>query len=477
MRPEMRRRHLLRLAGAPVLAALAFVSVALTSEEASAGPKLAVACDVDGLHCEKAGVAFEYVDALPIEWSFDTGWVPANSPLQVHIWAGVYANTRASLAGSFITTWKQENPGILDLTTPGNPNGGVLSFHYGAELGAQGAVHVTILGVDYDWVGDLPYIPQFDFQVDAKDKFDAWAFPPGFKLSGQTAQQKLASISIATIIGASIPGIDGGFELDVAMQLDATYTTQQIVIQEKGQPVSGGPILSQDGASNMLYSGGPFTEVDVHPEGTVDYDGTLHLIPAFYISLLGQDWSIPIADIPISFPITQTKWVFDPVTVHTPLPDLSLPVTEVDFGKVEVGQKNLEPFDLTNAGEAKLAVAITGDNDAFEIWDPTLEIAAGETIQSAFRFVPTHTGDFEAKVLLTSNDPDKPLQEVILKGIGVDGPPLIADTEDPEKAPDVEEPAGCACRTTPTPDNGTSGLALFGLSAAIAALRSKKRRR
>lgn len=126
--------------------------------------------------------------------------------------------------------------------------------------------------------------------------------PPGFKLTGQTAQQKLAQISIASIIGGSIPGVDGGFELDVAMQLDATYTTTQIVMTEAGSSVAGGPITSQDGTSHMEYSGGPFKEVDVHPEGTVDYDGTLHLIPAFYISLLGQAGPSPSRTSPSRFP-------------------------------------------------------------------------------------------------------------------------------------------------------------------------------
>jgi MYXO-CTERM domain-containing protein len=474
----MLRRSLLRSAGISLLAAGSFTAVALASREAAAGDKVATPCEVDPLHCETAPIAFDYNDSLPVEWNFDTGWVPQNSNLQVHIWAGVYAHTRVSLAGRFITSWEAEKAGLLALETPGNPLGGALAYHYGAELGAQGAVHISILGKQYDWVGDLPYIPQFDFQVDAKDKFDAWAFPPGFALSSKTAQQKLATVSIGDIIGASIPGIDGGFELDVAMELTATYSTTQIVMTEADKPVSGGPIVSAGGLSSMAYKGGAFTEVDVHPEGIVDYDGTLHMIPAFYVSLLGQNWSIPIADIPIAFPITQTSWTFDPVRVHTPLPDLLLPVTEVDFGEVEVGQKNLEPFDLTNAGEARLAIAMAGDSEAFEVWDPTLEIDAGDTLQSAFRFVPKQAGDFTATVLVSSNDPDAPLQKVLLKGTGVDGPAILIDTEEePDPAADIEDPAGCACRSTGhETQSGGGGLSLFALGIAVAAVRSRRRR-
>lgn len=474
----MRRRSLLLAAGAPLFAVCSFAAVLLAAAEARAGDKVAIPCEEDPLYCETAPISFAHLDALPIEWNFDTGWTPQNSPLQVHIWAGVYANTRVSLQGAFVTSWEAEKAGTLMLQTPGDPLGGMIGYHYGAELGAQAAVHVSILGVNYDWVGDIPYVPQFDFQVEAEDKFDAWAFPPGFALSSQTAQQKLAQVSIGDIIGASIPGIDGGFELDVAMELTATYTTTQIVMIEAEAPVSGGPIVSDDGASSMMYGGGAFTEVDVHPEGTVDYDGTLHLIPAFYVELLGQSWNIPIADIPITFPITQTQWSFDPVRVHTPLPDLLLPVTEVDFGEVEVGQKNLEPFDLTNTGEAKLAVAMAGDSDVFELWDTSLEVPPGDTIQSAFRFVPTQPGEFTATVLVSSNDPDKPLQQVLLKGTGVDGPGIGIETEDLPDLDGIEEPGACACRTAGDPGGGggTTGAALFALGLAVAISRSRRRR-
>lgn len=476
MRPAMRRSASIFFAGTKLVAASSFAALLFATGQAHAGDKVAIACDSDPLYCETAPIAFQHLDALPIEWNFDTGWVPQNNPLQVHIWAGVYANTRVSLRGAFVTTWSSEEPGSLLLETPGDPLGGMLGYHYGAELGAQAAVHVQILGQSYDWVGDIPYVPQFDFQVEAEDKFDAWAFPPGFALSSKTEQQKLAQVGIGDIIGGSIPGIDGGFELDVAMELTATYSTTKIVLEEKGMSVSGGPILSEDGVSSMLYSGGPYTEVDVHPEGTVDYDGTLHIIPAFYVELLGQSWSIPIADIPISFPITQTEWKFDPVRVHTPLPDLALPLKELDFGKVEVGQKNLEPFDLTNAGEAKLAVAMATDSDVFELWDTSLELSGGETIQSAFRFVPNKAGEFSAIVLISSNDPDKPLEQVLLKGTGVDGPPISIEAEErPDLDTDIEEPAACACRSAGEPGNAGPSGALFALGLAAFVSRARRR--
>src|SRR5206468_3866389 len=122
-----------------------------------------------------------------------------------------------------------------------------------------------------------------------------------------------------------------GFELDVAMELEATYVTDQIVIATTdGQVVSGGPITMQGGQTFTPYLSGPSIELDIHPEGTVDYNGVLHMIPSFFVKLLGQSWSIPVADIPIPFPITKNKWIFDSQRVHVPLPDLVLPKTTID---------------------------------------------------------------------------------------------------------------------------------------------------
>lgn len=446
--------------------------VTLASSPASAYDVLAAPCKVDPGTCEIAPIAFDHKDALPVEFDFDTGWVPANSPLQVHIWAGVFANTHVSLSGALETTW----PKALGLRTPGDPGGGNVGFHYGVDVGAQGKIEVEIAGQKYTWTGDIPYFPQFDFQVEASAPFDAWGFPPGMSVSGKTQQQTLAEVSIADLVGASIPGIDGGFNLDVAMELKTTYATTQIVLETTdGKPVQGGPITSDDGVSSMAYLSGPSVEVDVHPEGTVDYDGVLHLIPEFYIDLLGQHWDIPIADIPISFPITKTDWIFDKQRVHVPLPDLVVSTKQIDFGDVEVGQKNLETYNLWNAGEAGAIVSmISSDPDAFEVFDFSADIASNETKDSAVRFVPKANGDFQATIYIGSNDPSDPVQEIIVKGRGYGGP-----TAAPSDGASVTEPAGCACSAVGSDrgsGGGEAGAVLFALGAAAITRITRRRR-
>jgi MYXO-CTERM domain-containing protein len=450
-----------------LLALGAFALPLLAGIRAAQADVTAVPCDKDPHYCGTGPIAFDRSDSLPVEWAFDTGWTPQGSPLQVHLWAGVYATTRVSLKGALETSW----PEALVLRTPGAPDGGLVAFHYGVELGAQAAVHITVAGQNYDWVGDIPYVPQIDFQVQGEQGFDAWGFDPGATVSSKTQPQTIIQVGIGDIIGGSIPGIDGGLEVDVAMELAATYRTKRMVIRtDEGEPVAGGDITSQNGETTTKYQNGPAVDLDVHPEGTVDYDGTIHLIPAFWVELLGKNWSIPIADIPIAFPITQTKWVFDAQRVHVPLPDLVVDKVEIDFGEVEVGQKKLETFSAWNAGEALAKIAVVSSNpDVFPAWDPSLDVEPGITADSAVRFMPTKNGPFVATLFVASNDPSDPVQEIVLKGVGFGGPDGFAS--------DISQEGSCACRTAPSdpssPSPAAPALAMFG-AVAVAFFRRRQ---
>lgn len=419
---------------------------------------IAVGCADDPDWCKTGDIAYTRKDTLPIDWQFDTGWVPANSPLQLHLLAGVYATTDVSLAGALETSW----PAALTLRTPGKPNGGRLGYHYGVELEAKAKIHITVAGQDYDWTGDVPYIPQFDFQVEGAQDFDAWGFDPGVTLSSQTMPVTIIQVGVGDIVGGSIPGIDGGIEVDLAMELDATYETQRLVIKTAdGNPVAGGDITSQDGQTSMEYLNGPSVDLDVHPEGTVDYNGTIHFIPAFYVELLGKQWSIPIADIPIDFPITQTKWVFDDQRVHVPLPDVVVSESEIDFGDVQVGQEALVDFNLWNAGEAGAKVTfVSSSPDLFPAWDTAADVESGITFDSAVRFMPTQNGPFEGTLYIASNDPSDPVQVIQLKGTGFGGPEATFPT--------IEQDSGCACRVPSGKSAESNNGAILLISAGLA---------
>jgi len=497
MRSRFARRFARPLA-APLALAAALAAMAPTRAEAY--DVLATPCPSHPLSCGTGAISFSKVDALPIQFNFDTGWVPSGSPLEVRITANLWAQTNVSLTGELSSSW----PTAMTLAAPGDPfdvetkKGGDFGFHYGAEFDAEGMVDISVLGQSFTWQGNLPYLPAFDFEVQADQSFDAWGYAPGITLSSTTMPQQIASVDISSIIGSSIPGIDGGFALDVAVELDATYVTDRIVIDTTdGNPVPGGPITSSSGTSSVPFMSGGNIELDVHPEGTVNYDGVLHMIPTFYVSLLGQQWNIPIVDIPISVPITQDSWVFTSQRVHFPLPDLDLPVTELDFGQVYVGENKVMQYQLRNTGEAVAAAAMTTSDAAdFPLLDDNVVLASGHDFQAGVDFIPSKAGAFTAQIVVASNDPANPAQLVVLKGEGVEpffdhplpGPPPPASDgtggsggaggSDSSDNPSVAEPSTCNCRTVGSSggDGGLGGAAA-ALGALVLALRSRPARR
>lgn len=474
------RRH------APVLlSAVAAIAGAATIPASASADTIATSCITPVNQCQSAPIAFSRdfgVDPI----GFDTGWVPGGSPIQVHLWAQLFAETHVKLGGRLVANWPAANrPLDVAYATPGTPGAGNLAFHYGVSIGAQAKVQITVLGQTYSWMGDIPYIPQFDYQVNASDDFDPWAFQ-GFSVEGSTTQQTLAQVSVTDFIGVNIPGLDGGFELDSYTELKGTYKTNRILVERPdGTVVEGGPILAEAATTyDHQEPLGAFVEVDVHPEGEVRYEGQLHLIPAFYVETIGPDFSIPIADIPIPFSITQDDWVFDPVRVHVPLPDITLegdptdvlPGDKViDFGDVEADLE-VPPsvtFTASNDGEAGLLTAGTLEGDAFDLITAPDTLASGTSAMVTVELVATEPGDYTGTLTFATNDPDEPTRVVTLSAHVDDRP--VPPTPEGEAFASTKVWAaggGCNCSTT-----GSSAPAWGSLAAVALALAASLRRR
>jgi len=470
-------RHLRRLG----IAATFFLLGAATPTLARAD-EVATPCAADPLLCGEAPIAFSKLVELPVQGGFDTGWIPQNSPLQVHLFAQLYASSQVDLAGRLVTSW----PEALTLAAPPEPGTGSLGIHYGLDVGAEASVTVTVLGQTYQWTGPIPYTPQIDFQVEAGTAFDPWAFQ-GVSVSGSTLPATLAQVSVTDFIGINIPGLDGGFQLDTSVDLEATYQTDAIAIRgPDGELVEGGALFTDDATTSAFYVGGPFVEFDVQPTGFVRYDGTIHLVPSFYIETLGPDYSIPVADVPIPFSFLQKDWTFDPVRVHVPLPDIFLQrdpsdgstpekeTIELDFGEVVVGGSKTLYASVSNAGEALLAIAPETTDPSFQLAGD-VELEQGEAAKIGVTFEPTAPGELTAELLLPSNDPDEPLRVVVLVASAVS--PELDEPEPPTDRVDAVDDEGCDCRASAGQGSRASVGWLVALAAVVGASARRRSRR
>jgi MYXO-CTERM domain-containing protein len=429
-----------------ITAAMLASALSLVSQDARALPIVAEPCSELATACMRAPINFEMSDELlPVQWDIDTGWVPSGSPLQVRLQTLLQAWTRLALAGSLEVAWPHEDQiATAHITAPGDPMGGLLAYHYGLLVAAEAKIQIGVGPLNFNWQGDIPYVPQVDFQVQDQEVFDAWGWDPGAHAVSSTMPQQIAKVNIAGLVGPSIPGIEGGFLLDVAVDLDVHWTNDAIVIgDEYGDAVAGGAIVSAGGHSHEVEIGGSHVLLEVNPEGTLSYDGVLHLIPTFYVELLGNQWAIPVADIPIPFAIDEEKWFFEPQRVYVPLPDLVVEEEVIDLGVVPLGEESFVYYHLSNVGEARAAMSMkVSDPDNFPLWDEALSIDPENAELASLRFTPKTIGLHEAEITIESNDPDAPITVVKVWGVGI-APHLIQPPADNNNS--VFADSGCGC--------------------------------
>jgi MYXO-CTERM domain-containing protein len=457
------------------------------------GAILATPCaDGDAFRCMYAApMAYDKKVQLPVAFDWDTNWIPDGSPLQVRFYVKLPAFSHVQMKGGIIARW----PESITLEPVGLRKTGLVDFDYGLEVGAKAKLDVSVFGKDFGWEGDIPYLPNVDFHVKGQKGFEPWAWAPGATATGFTSKLTLFMVDITDII-IPIPGIGGGISLDVQGELGVNYRTEKIVINPASTPVTiDAPTARHD------WVQGAWAEYNVHPEGKMSYVGTIHLIPSFYVEILGKKFSIPITDFPYALNLGDQDWVFDDQLVHIPLPDIR-PPDKVDLraDKVVVGDETILKINLPNIGEATGQIQAKTDSEVFKPLNPFVEFEPGKTATISVRFSPKLIGAQKATLTLETNDPDTPIILISLEGEGLAEPPDPEDptpdagTKPPKKdagaAGGAGEPpqvnlfgsngetgssGGCGCRVAgdgPTP----AGAPLLLLGGGLA-LASRRRRR
>ena len=415
-------------------------------------------CSPTETQCERAPIAVTKLEKGPADFDWDTGWVPANSPIQIRLVVALHDRTEVDLAGNLDATW----PDPITLTPRGTAEQGAITIDDGFEVSAQARFTVTVGGQTYSWTGNIPYVPNVNLLATATKTFDPWAWTGGdpslTTVVAQTETQKIMQVPLTQAI-INIPGISGGFELDGAATFSAWYDTLKIDFDEDSSGVSPIPIVDpSDASTRLLISRAPSFDTNAFIHGEVTRQITLHFVPAFYFSILGSDFTLPLADLPLPLPASSPEpWDFDPVAVHVPLPEMSIPEAEIDVGTIPVGVGTDEHVTITNVGEEVLAGTVDTLAPMCEIDTPIFSVTPQQSAGLKLLLVPQTAGPFDVLLHLGSNDPLVPDSFVHLKGIA--GSSFVG------------EPSGCGCRTTPA-----APAPWLAIAAPLLALLARKRK-
>lgn len=481
-------------------AALAIVALAASPHAALAqddggasdggGPAPApMPCVDDALGCHTTDADWFHRDGFFSGVMFDTGWVPSGSPVQIRTLVAVGGATEIALGGTIGTSW----PEGLSVSVPGRPGTGRITMDYGLELSVRMRFDVTVAGIRYRWEGDVPVplLPAEDLRTFGEAMFDPFVMPPSMPrpVRVMDSTDRFSVFEYDAIGGfIPVPGVGGGFTMDLEWHLAASYRGDRIAVSGPAGAASAIEIENAftvlDPAS-MLEGFGASSDVVVHPEGTLVYDGSIILYPTLFLEIAGSRTDVPIAMIPIDILSLSSAIVFDDVTSHVPLPDLSATPALLDFGDVAIGARDEQTITIANAGEAPLNVVIEAPPPPFAGETTSRVVPPRSSVRHPIAFAPTAPGAAAGVVTIRSDDPDSPVITVRLQGRGSGEFPLIDAGPGTGDAgiggaggPPTDGGCGCvapgAARLQQT-GASAAGWAMIALAAAAVARRRRPR--
>jgi MYXO-CTERM domain-containing protein len=435
-------------------------------------------CPVGSVGCNESDeLMFQHRDALFDDVMLDSGWVPADSPIQVRFAVFLGGSTEVDLAGRAHTYW----PAPLEAYLEGTSGAGRFAINYGLEIIAQIRIDVEIAGIRYRWEGDIPIpggIPS-DLRLAAETTFDPFLLPPidprPVMVWDDTDVVTLFEYDVTDSL-IPIPGIGGGFRADVALSLDGSYQTDRIVLSDAS------PELTEEGMTAIVDPDegrddfGAAKDYTVLPHGTIAYAGHINFYPTLFLEFAGRTFDVRIAEIPLQVVDLDAATDFNTEEVHVPLPDVRVDPSSIAFGEVELSGAGEALLTVHNDGEAELTVGLIEPPDPFSISTPSLRVPPHSSVRLGVFYAPATPGEDSALLLLSTNDPDQPFLEIPLTG-GARG---TVDPGEPDAGvggdggPGSITDGGCGCRSAGTGAN-PGPVAMIGAVLVSVVLMRRRR--
>ena len=109
----------------------------------------------------------------------------------------------------------------------------------------------------------------------------------------------------------------------------------------------------------------------------------------------------------------------------TGAPNLSMELESVDFGEVWIGTSSAIPVTITNSGTDILEITnIQVSGGEFSVNTSSFSLNPGDNNDLEVNFTPSGLDDQTGTITITSNDPDTPVSEIPISGIGVGAPEI-----------------------------------------------------
>ena len=394
--------------------------------------------------------------------SFDTTWIPADSPLQIRFQILSEGGAEIEMEGVGYLGWPE---GLTALIEP-VANSGIIVVD--AMLSAVTSIRFSVAGYSYE-----SEIDRRGIAIEGESEFTPFLMsgdvPDSVSVVFEGATNELLNYSYNVFTGVSVQ-----FSADLGPQATTVYDSPNWYL--------GGERVDTVGERAVFAPlGEPVQPVEAQLVGHWQSSLDLVLNPVFSVCVdIVGCFDLVDIDIPIPLAGDTFEQMFPPVAMEFPLPVLTPPPPVADFGTVEVGAVANVQIPLSNVGLLDLEgnAALFG-SPYFLVYPGSFLAAPGTTDGLVLTFEPQAAGDFDGTLVLESNDPLQPRLEIQVIGTAVNPDQSDPSSTDGDGANGRAKPTviesevrGCGCAASPTDARG--GL-LLGVAGLIGMLWRRRR--
>jgi MYXO-CTERM domain-containing protein len=236
----------------------------------------------------------------------DTGWIPANSPVQLRLFADAANTVTIDLPGTAYYDWETE-----ELRFEGEPTAGFFEYDVGLEIVASVKVDVALA----QWESDL--LGPYDWGVQAADMFTPYL------LQGNAERPVILTDKSGALDFISIPLVpdililSGNLDISLFVDIEASLQCNRIeVLGPGGEPnvfVLEGESLWIDpgeGPDPLVLPATAYCQLQTQP--------TLIIHPHLVVTVLFDEYDVAGIDIPVDLPVVDEEIAFETIELSFP---------------------------------------------------------------------------------------------------------------------------------------------------------------
>ena len=383
--------------------------------------------------------------------AYETGYLPSGSPVMVNFALESAQEAQVQMGTLAELQW----PEAVTLLWTSVPESGWLGLF--GELSTVVYLQLDLWEYSGEWELDRQSI-----EVVAETTFDPLllsdSVPDLVSISEEGQGDTLITYDFEVLTVVDII-----LDVDVAATLETTLLGLSVQHDDQLQQLEAEPVV-------LPVPSDGYMEIESTYEAAWETAMQVLIQPGVEVcvDVLGcYEWD-DVFDIPIDMGTNAFEDPFDTAEYEFLLPVMTPPDESYDFGQVYVDTIANWNVEILNGGIELLTgeAGITG-SEYFDVYPDFVLVDADSYDGMVVTFGPESVGEFEATLLLATNDPSNPTYSIALTGVGIE--------EAEDEVTTIPAEVGCGCASGgPAGSRGHFALWMLGLAGLAFARRRRQ---